>query len=111
MSVSRISRLRAVGPTEDGENAGDVPLEVLRFATLSEERRTLLMQVNDLLAQIDYGTVVIVMHEGNVTQIETSEKIRLSRDTIGAAARPATLTNGACIGRSRGVSSVKGFLP
>ena len=79
MSVSRISRLRAVGPTEGGDNASDVPLEVLRFASLPEERRTLLMQVNDLLGQIDYGTVVIVMHEGNVTQIEMSEKIRLPR--------------------------------
>ena len=42
------------------------------------DRRTLLMQVSDLLQQIEYGTVVIVMHEGKVTQIEASEKIRLT---------------------------------
>jgi hypothetical protein len=75
----RIPRLRAVGATKDGGNAGDVPMEVLRFAALPEDRRTLLMQVSDLLQQIEYGTVVIVMHEGKVTQIELSEKIRLSR--------------------------------
>ena len=45
---------------------------------LPEERRTLLLQVNDLLEEIDYGTVVIVKHEGKVTQIEMSEKIRLT---------------------------------
>ena len=54
-------------------------MDVLRFAMLPDERRTLLLQVNDLLEEIDYGTVVIVMHEGHVTQIEMSEKIRLTR--------------------------------
>ena len=51
----------------------------MRFTLLPEERRALLLQVNDLLEEIDYGTVVIVMHEGKVTQIEMSEKIRLTR--------------------------------
>jgi hypothetical protein len=67
-----------VGPTEGGGSLDNIPREILRFATLPEDRRALLLQVNDLLEQIDYGTVVIVMHEGNVTQIEMSEKIRLS---------------------------------
>ena len=56
---------------------GDIPVEIIRFATLPEDRRALLMQVSDLLDQIAFGTVVMVIHEGNVTQIETSEKIRL----------------------------------
>jgi hypothetical protein len=80
MSANQSSRLRAVGASEDGGSAGGVPMEVLRFATLPESRRTLLMQVSDLLEQIDFGNVVIVMHEGKVTQIETSEKIRLSHE-------------------------------
>ena len=78
MMNDRIPRLRAVDATKDGGAAGDVPMEVLRFAALPEDRRTLLMQVSDLLQQIEYGTVVIVMHEGKVTQIEASEKIRLT---------------------------------
>ena len=78
MTAGRIPRLRAVGPTEGGGSSDNIPMEILRFATLPEDRRALLLQVNDLLEQIDYGTVVIVMHEGNVTQIEMSEKIRLS---------------------------------
>ena len=74
---NHIPRLHAVGTSEEGSDAG-VPMEVLRFATLPEDRRTLLVQVNDLLGQIDYGAVVIVMHEGKITQIETSEKMRLT---------------------------------
>lgn len=79
MSTHGISRLRAVDPAEDDSGLADIPVDVLRFAMLSEDRRTLLLQVNDLLEEIDYGTVVIVMHERRVTQIEMSEKIRLTR--------------------------------
>lgn len=82
MSANAIPRLRAVGPSKD-EGRGNVPVDVLRFATLPTERGTLLLQVSDLLEQIAYGTVVIVMHEGNVTQIETSEKIRLTHGRAG----------------------------
>ncbi|MGZ5301936.1 MAG: DUF2292 domain-containing protein [Actinomycetota bacterium] len=38
--------------------------------------------------QIDCGTVVIVMHQGKITQIETSEKIRLSRRLPGGDDQP-----------------------
>ena len=78
MSAGGISRLRAVRPVEAEPGLTDIPVDVLRLAVLPDERRTLLLQVHDLLGEIDYGTVVIVMHEGNVTQIETSEKIRLT---------------------------------
>jgi len=82
MSTGGIPRLRAVAPAEEKSGLIDIPVDVLRFAVLPEERRTLLLQVNDLLEEIDYGTVVIVMHEGKVTQIEMSEKIRLTRPPL-----------------------------
>ena len=88
MSASGISRLRAVGPAENESALADIPVDVLRFAMLPDERRTLLLQVNDLVEEIDYGTVVIVMHEGNVTQIEMSEKIRLQREPSERDDRP-----------------------
>ena len=66
----------------------DIPVDVLRFAMLPEERRTLLIQVNDLLEEIDYGTVVIVMHDGKVIQIEMSEKVRLTRLRTPATSPP-----------------------
>ena len=33
--------------------------------------------MSDLLDGVAYGTVVLVLHEGKVVQVETSEKIRL----------------------------------
>ena len=79
MNAGGSSRLRAVRPAGEEPGLAEIPVDVLRFAMLPEERRTLLIQVNDLLEEIDYGTVVLVMHEGKVTQIEMSEKIRLTR--------------------------------
>ena len=77
MSDVRVDRLRTVGRTDRAGGSREIPLEVLSFATLPPERRELLLQVSDLLEQIAFGTVVIVMHDGQVTQIEASEKIRL----------------------------------
>jgi hypothetical protein len=50
---------------------------VLRFASLSPSQRELLLHVHDLLGDIAYGTVVLVLQDGKVIQVETSEKIRL----------------------------------
>ena len=83
MSDGIVPRLQAVGPSLGGRGVGDIPVEIIRFATLPEDRRALLIQVSDLLDQIAFGTVVIVIHEGNVTQIETSEKIRLPNGSSG----------------------------
>lgn len=57
-----------------------MPADVLRLVSLPEERRSLLLQVSDLVDQIAFGTVVIVLHESRVIQIETSEKIRLRQE-------------------------------
>jgi len=57
-----------------------VPADVLRLVSLPEQRRSLLLQVSDLVDQIAFGSVVIVLHEGHVTQIETAEKIRLPQE-------------------------------
>jgi hypothetical protein len=48
------------------------------FMALPEARRALLLHVSGLLDEIAYGNVVIVMQDGNVIQIETFEKIRLT---------------------------------
>jgi hypothetical protein len=80
MSDGIVPRLRIASPSPSGGGAGDLPVEIIRFATLPEDRRALLMHVSDLLDQIAFGTVVLVIHEGQVTQIETSEKIRLPQE-------------------------------
>lgn len=60
-----------------GTSDREIPVEVLRFAGLSQEERELLLHVYDLLGGIAYGTVVLVLQDGKVIQVETSEKIRL----------------------------------
>jgi hypothetical protein len=75
MTADGAVRLHAVGAPSDG--ASEIPEEVLGYAGLDPERRRLLLHVNELLEEIAYGTVVIVMQDGKVIQIETSEKIRL----------------------------------
>lgn len=64
---------------DGGEGASDreIPAEVLRFASLPPSQRELLLHVHDLLGEIAYGTVVLVLQDGKVIQVETSEKIRL----------------------------------
>jgi hypothetical protein len=59
------------------EEERSLPPDVVTFAGLSDERKALLLHVHELLGSISYGTVVLVLQDGKVLQIETSEKIRL----------------------------------
>ena len=55
----------------------DIPEQVPFFAALSADRQRLLMHVNELVDEIKYGTVVVVLQDGKVVQIEMAEKFRL----------------------------------
>ncbi len=55
----------------------EMPEEIIRYAALGPDRRELMMHIHDLLEQIAFGSVVIVVQGGKVVQVETSEKIRL----------------------------------
>jgi hypothetical protein len=44
---------------------------------LSPEELDVLLRVADILRSVRFGTVLIVVHEGKVTQIEMAEKFRL----------------------------------
>ncbi len=70
-----MSPLRAVDG--DGPLDPEIPADVVRVAAMAAEQRTLLLHVHDLLGGIAYGTVVLVLQDGKVIQVETSEKIRL----------------------------------
>ena len=67
-------RLEAVAPAD---RPLQVPSDIARYAALDPARRTLLLHVDELLDEIAFGTVVIVLQDGTVIQIEASEKIRL----------------------------------
>jgi hypothetical protein len=48
-----------------------------RIEDLSEEERDVLLKVAEVLRRIDFGTVLLVVQDGKVVQIELAEKFRL----------------------------------
>ena len=56
----------------------ELPTEVIRFAALSDEEQVLLLKIYDMMQTIPFGTIELVLHQGDVVQIETSEKFRIS---------------------------------
>jgi hypothetical protein len=51
--------------------------EPLGIEGLSEEEGRVIRQVLGVLRRIDYGTVLLVVQDGKVVQIEMAEKFRL----------------------------------
>jgi hypothetical protein len=47
------------------------------FAPLSQEEQQVLLRVVEVLRKVKYGTVLLVVQDGKVVQIEMAEKIRL----------------------------------
>ena len=48
-----------------------------RLAGLTDDERLVLAKVADIVQKIKYGTVVLVIQDGKVVQIEMAEKFRL----------------------------------
>jgi hypothetical protein len=64
----------AVADDREPEPTGEEQLAAL---DLSEEERLVLVRVSDIVRRIQYGTVVLVIQDGKVVQIEMAEKFRL----------------------------------
>ena len=47
------------------------------FNGLSEEEKRVLLQVAILLRRIDFGTILLIVQDGKVVQVEMAEKFRL----------------------------------
>ena len=47
------------------------------FPALTQEEQEVIMQVVRLLRKVRFGTVLLVVQDGKVVQIEMAEKIRL----------------------------------
>jgi hypothetical protein len=58
----------------DSQGTADEQLAALE---LSEEERLVLAKVAGIVRRISYGTVVLVIQDGKVVQIEMAEKFRL----------------------------------
>ena len=47
------------------------------FAPLTKDEQEVLLQVVKLMRKVSFGTVLLVVQDGKVVQIEMAEKIRL----------------------------------
>ena len=56
---------------------GDRGTSVEGFEELSDEERAVLLRVAEVLRKLKFGTVLLVVQDGKVVQIEMAEKIRL----------------------------------
>ena len=59
------------------DQSGTDPTSDERLAALSEEERAVLAKVSEIVRKIQYGTVVLVIQDSKVVQIEMAEKFRL----------------------------------
>lgn len=48
-----------------------------RLEALTDEERAVLLKVAEVLRKLRFGTVLLVVQDGKVVQIEMAEKIRL----------------------------------
>lgn len=48
-----------------------------QLASLPKEEQELLLKVSEILQRIDFGTVLLVVQDGKVVQVEMAEKFRL----------------------------------
>ncbi len=58
------------------ESASD-PSGPEAFAALSPEEQQVLLKVAEILKRLQFGTVLLVIQDGKVVQIEMAEKFRL----------------------------------
>lgn len=50
---------------------------IKQLAALSPEEREVMLKVVDILRRLQFGTVLLVVQDGKVVQIEMAEKFRL----------------------------------
>lgn len=54
-----------------------VPTTQQRLEDLTDDERAVLAKVAEIVRKIQFGTVVLVIQDGKVVQIEMAEKFRL----------------------------------
>ena len=68
-------RGRSIAGMSDG--ADPAPRDDLGSLNLTEEEQAVLAKVGTILRRLSFGTVVLVVQDGKVVQIEMAEKFRL----------------------------------
>ena len=64
---------------EGPQPAAPVPDDttIATLAALTPEERQVLLKVSEILKRLQFGTVLLVVQDGKVVQIEMAEKFRL----------------------------------
>jgi hypothetical protein len=62
---------------DDPTSAGEPAPPALESLHLTDEERAVLAKVTEIVRKIQFGTVVLVIQDGRVVQIEMAEKFRL----------------------------------
>jgi hypothetical protein len=66
---------RSIGAMSDGSDP--TPAGELEDLDLTEDEKAVLAKVGAILRRLSFGTVVLVVQDGKVVQIEMAEKFRL----------------------------------
>ncbi|HEY7668439.1 MAG TPA: YezD family protein [Actinomycetota bacterium] len=78
MAEERTSDAPTPDVTDPAGTAEPAPADVdAALAALTPEEREVLAKVADIVRRIRFGTVVLVIQDGKVVQIEMAEKFRL----------------------------------
>jgi hypothetical protein len=72
-----VSTTRPAGEPPESDPAAEVPAPPSGPTSLDADELEVIRRVHDSLRSIRFGTVLIVVQDGKVVQIETAEKIRL----------------------------------
>jgi hypothetical protein len=72
-----VSTTRPADEPKEPNVPADVPTPPSNPAVLDADELEVIRRVRDSLRSIRFGTVLIVVQDGRVVQIETAEKIRL----------------------------------
>ena len=72
-----MSTARPAGQPEEPNVPADAPALPSNLSALDADELEVIRRVRDSLRSIRFGTVLIVVQDGKVVQIETAEKIRL----------------------------------
>jgi hypothetical protein len=70
-----VSASKPPDPKPEAVRADDETLA--KLAELSPEERQVLLKVAEILNRLHFGTVLLVVQDGKVVQIEMAEKFRL----------------------------------
>jgi hypothetical protein len=68
--------MTAAEPPERTGRRGD-DATIAQLASLSPEERQILLKVSEILERLQFGTILLVVQDGKVVQIEMAEKFRL----------------------------------